>query len=142
GVHNQLLDDPVLVKIGSRLGATPAQVALAWLLNQAPNVLLIPGTRTRRHLAENIAAGAVTLDDDARTALTQAFPPDRSRWPPAGRRGRTSPARPAAPTSCDAMNPTIDPGAMPAKLLLNARPIVTAGLANAVEDVNQYAAPM
>jgi aryl-alcohol dehydrogenase-like predicted oxidoreductase len=39
-----------------RLGATPAQVALAWLLDLAPNILLIPGTRTRDHLTENLAA--------------------------------------------------------------------------------------
>jgi len=40
---------------------TAAQVALAWLLAQGPNVLLIPGTASRAHLAENLAAGQLTL---------------------------------------------------------------------------------
>ena len=45
---------------GSTTEATPAQIALAWLLGLAPNILLIPGTRTRVHLAENLAAADVT----------------------------------------------------------------------------------
>ena len=40
------------------------------------------------------------------------------------------------------MNPGTEPGAMPAKVSVNTRPIVTAGLANEVDEVNQYAAPM
>ncbi|MCW2572554.1 MAG: aldo/keto reductase [Frankiales bacterium] len=58
----------------ARLEATPAQIALAWLLDLAPNVLLIPGTRTRRHLEENIHSAGVQLDDDARAELAQHFP--------------------------------------------------------------------
>jgi aryl-alcohol dehydrogenase-like predicted oxidoreductase len=73
GIHSQLLDDPVVVATGARLGATPAQVALAWLLDCSPNILLIPGTRTRRHLAENNAAATVALDDEARDALAAQF---------------------------------------------------------------------
>ena len=60
---------------GARLGATPAQVMLAWLLGLAPNVLLIPGTRTRAHLTEDLAAAAVRLDDRARADLARRFPP-------------------------------------------------------------------
>jgi pyridoxine 4-dehydrogenase len=63
GIQNAVLTSPVLVDLGARLGATPAQVALAWLLDLAPNVLLIPGTRTRQHLAENIRSAGVRIDD-------------------------------------------------------------------------------
>ena len=48
-----------------RLGITPAQVALQWLLELAPNVLLIPGTGSVAHLRENLAAESVTPDDQA-----------------------------------------------------------------------------
>jgi aryl-alcohol dehydrogenase-like predicted oxidoreductase len=73
-VHRQVLGSPVLAALAARLGATPAQVALAWLLDLAPNILLIPGTRTLSHLAENLAATDVDLDDAARTELTRHFP--------------------------------------------------------------------
>ena len=64
----------------ARLCATPAQVALAWLLDLAPNILLIPGTRTRAHLAENLATADVHLDDAARATLARHFPlPARER---------------------------------------------------------------
>ena len=67
----------VVVDLISRVAtahwATPAQVALAWLLGVAPNVLLIPGTRTRTHLAENLGAGSVTLDSEATRELTEHF---------------------------------------------------------------------
>jgi aryl-alcohol dehydrogenase-like predicted oxidoreductase len=53
--------------------ATPAQVALAWLLAIADNVLLIPGTSNRGHLAENLAAGSLSLQDDEIASLSGAF---------------------------------------------------------------------
>lgn len=67
-------ENPVLsaasVKVtADRLGATPAQVALAWLLDQAPTVLLIPGTSSLAHLEENLAAADLVLDQGAREAL-------------------------------------------------------------------------
>jgi len=74
GVQNAILTSPVLADLGARLSATPAQVALAWLLDLAPNVLLIPGTRTRRHLAENIGSAGIELDDAARAQLARGFP--------------------------------------------------------------------
>jgi aryl-alcohol dehydrogenase-like predicted oxidoreductase len=74
GVRRRLLADPVLAALAARLGATPVQVALAWLLDLAPNILLIPGTRTRAHLAENLDAAGVRLDDGARAELTLHFP--------------------------------------------------------------------
>jgi aryl-alcohol dehydrogenase-like predicted oxidoreductase len=77
-VRRWLLAHPVLAALAVRLDATPAQVALAWLLDLAPNILLIPGTRTRAHLAENLGAADVRLDDAARTELTRHFPPPGS----------------------------------------------------------------
>jgi pyridoxine 4-dehydrogenase len=68
-VRDQIRTSPVMVALAGRLGATPTQVALAWLLDLAPNVLLIPGTRTRAHLSENLRAADVVLDDAARTEL-------------------------------------------------------------------------
>lgn len=47
-----------------RLGATPLQVALAWLLHRAPNVLLIPGTSSLQHLQEYLAAAGLTLSGE------------------------------------------------------------------------------
>jgi pyridoxine 4-dehydrogenase len=73
-VRNQILTSPVLVTLAARLEATPTQIALAWLLDIAPNVLLIPGTRTRAHLTENLHAADVALDDAARAELTRHFP--------------------------------------------------------------------
>src|SRR6202035_1343455 len=50
--------------VAARLGATPMQVALAWLLRRLPNILLIPGTSSVVHLKENLAATAIVLSDD------------------------------------------------------------------------------
>jgi aryl-alcohol dehydrogenase-like predicted oxidoreductase len=77
-VQNRILTSPALAAVSERLGATNAQVALAWLLDLAPNILLIPGTRTRAHLGENIDAAVVALDDAARAGLVAAFPPQAS----------------------------------------------------------------
>jgi pyridoxine 4-dehydrogenase len=74
GARNGILTSRAVTELGRRLGATSSQIALAWLLDLAPNILLIPGTRTREHLAENIAAASVQLDDAARTELAERFP--------------------------------------------------------------------
>jgi pyridoxine 4-dehydrogenase len=55
------LQSSTLSDVAGRLGATPMQVALAWLLQRAPNILLIPGTSSVAHLRENLAAGQLTL---------------------------------------------------------------------------------
>jgi pyridoxine 4-dehydrogenase len=55
------LQSTTLSDVASRLGATPMQVALAWLLHRSPNILLIPGTSSLAHLRENLAAGQLTL---------------------------------------------------------------------------------
>jgi aryl-alcohol dehydrogenase-like predicted oxidoreductase len=59
------LQSSTLSDVAARLGATPMQVALAWLLQRAPNILLIPGTSSRGHLRENLAAADLALPDDA-----------------------------------------------------------------------------
>jgi pyridoxine 4-dehydrogenase len=69
GQDNPVLTSPVVTQTAARLGITPAQVALRWLLQLAPNVLLIPGTASVAHLRENLAAERVTLDDKALRAL-------------------------------------------------------------------------
>ena len=51
------------------LGATPMQVALAWLLRRAPHILLIPGTSSLAHLRENLAAAELSLPDEVRQRL-------------------------------------------------------------------------
>jgi pyridoxine 4-dehydrogenase len=66
---NLVLDNEHVRHIADRLGITPAQVALAWTLSLAPNVLLIPGTSSVRHLEENLAAADIELDDDAQQQL-------------------------------------------------------------------------
>jgi pyridoxine 4-dehydrogenase len=55
------LQSSTLSDVARQLGATPMQVALAWLLRRAPNILLIPGTSSVAHLRENLAAGQLTL---------------------------------------------------------------------------------
>jgi pyridoxine 4-dehydrogenase len=55
------LQSSTLSDVAGRLGATPMQVALAWLLRRAPNILLIPGTSSVAHFRENLAAGQLTL---------------------------------------------------------------------------------
>ena len=50
--------------VAERVGSTPAQVGLAWLLAHRDNVLLIPGTSSVAHLEENMRVASVTLSDD------------------------------------------------------------------------------
>jgi pyridoxine 4-dehydrogenase len=59
------LQSTALSEVATELGATPMQVALAWLLQRAPNILLIPGTSSVRHLRENLAAADLTLSIDS-----------------------------------------------------------------------------
>jgi pyridoxine 4-dehydrogenase len=63
--------NPVVDRIAAGHGARPTQVALAWLLAIADNVLLIPGTRTRGHLAENLSAASLSLRDNDIAALNE-----------------------------------------------------------------------
>ncbi|TIL90890.1 MAG: aldo/keto reductase family oxidoreductase [Mesorhizobium sp.] len=63
------LQSSTLSSVAHRLGATPMQVALAWLLGRAPNILLIPGTSSVAHLRENLAAAELELAEDAAREL-------------------------------------------------------------------------
>jgi aryl-alcohol dehydrogenase-like predicted oxidoreductase len=63
------LQSSTLSDVAKRLDATPMQVALAWLLQRSPNILLIPGTSSVGHLRENLAAAQLALPDDAVTEL-------------------------------------------------------------------------
>ncbi len=63
------LQSTALSDVARQASATPMQVALAWLLRRAPNILLIPGTSSPRHVQENLAAAGVTLSADDMAAL-------------------------------------------------------------------------
>jgi len=63
------LQSEVLARVAARLGATPMSVALAWLLQRSPNILLIPGTSSSAHLHENIAGAALSLSPEMVTEL-------------------------------------------------------------------------
>jgi aryl-alcohol dehydrogenase-like predicted oxidoreductase len=63
------LQSGVLESVAARVEASPQQVALAWLLQRSPNIALIPGTSSRAHLAENIAAASLELPTDALAEL-------------------------------------------------------------------------
>jgi aryl-alcohol dehydrogenase-like predicted oxidoreductase len=63
------LQSSTLSDVAARIGATPMQVALAWLLRRAPNILLIPGTSSVSHLRENLAAADLDLPTEALVAL-------------------------------------------------------------------------
>jgi pyridoxine 4-dehydrogenase len=65
------LQSTELNAVAKRLGATPMQVALAWLLQRAPNILLIPGTSSLEHLRENLAVASLKLPADTLTALDE-----------------------------------------------------------------------
>ena len=87
------LQSTALNEVATRLSATPMQVALAWLLQRAPNILLIPGTSSLEHLRENLAAASLKLagrradragrDRERRRASVTRFLPS-----PSGRRWR------------------------------------------------------
>ena len=65
------LQSTTLSDVATRLGATPMQVALAWLVQRAPNILLIPGTSSPQHLRENLAAADLKLTRDTVALLDQ-----------------------------------------------------------------------
>jgi pyridoxine 4-dehydrogenase len=69
---NPVLGHPAVRREAAKLGRTPAQIALAWTLSVAPNVLLIPGTSSVAHLDENTAVADVELDDDIKRELDAA----------------------------------------------------------------------
>ncbi len=68
------LQSETLTTVAGRMGATPMQVALAWLLQRSPNVLPIPGTSSIEHLRQNLAAASLTLPDDVIAELDRMSP--------------------------------------------------------------------
>ncbi|AFM19513.1 putative oxidoreductase, aryl-alcohol dehydrogenase like protein [Mycolicibacterium chubuense NBB4] len=70
---NPVLGHPAVRSEAEKLGRTPAQIALAWTLSVAPNVLLIPGTSSVAHLEENTAVADIELDRETKTALDSAI---------------------------------------------------------------------
>ena len=70
------LQSSALEKVARSLEATPMQVALAWLLHRAPNILLIPGTSSLGHLRENLSAAALRLPAEGLAALDGVAAPD------------------------------------------------------------------
>ena len=66
---DQVLGHEVVQGTAARLGRSPAQIALAWALSVAPNVLLIPGTSSVQHLEENLAVADIELDGETREQL-------------------------------------------------------------------------
>jgi aryl-alcohol dehydrogenase-like predicted oxidoreductase len=71
--RNSVAGNPTVIRLARRYDATPAQIALAWLVRLAPNILLIPGTASLRHLKENLAVDRLELDEDAMGQLDAAF---------------------------------------------------------------------
>jgi pyridoxine 4-dehydrogenase len=70
----KVTDDPTVIAVAAGLGVTPAQVGLAWQLAHYERTLLIAGTASPAHLAENLAAGAVRLPGESLAALDQLSP--------------------------------------------------------------------
>ncbi len=69
---NPVLGHPAVQREATKLGRTPAQIALAWTLSIAPNVLLIPGTSSVAHLEENTAVADIALDEETKRELDAA----------------------------------------------------------------------
>ena len=81
---------PALQEMAARKACTPGQLALAWLLAQGDDLIIIPGTKQSARLQENLEAGGVTLSADDIAALAQAFPKEAAagtRYPTGGMKG-------------------------------------------------------
>ena len=73
-------------ELATRRDATPAQVALAWLLHKGDDIVPIPGTKRRRYLEDNVAAAQLTLDAGELRLLDAAMPPEKVAGPRYGER--------------------------------------------------------
>jgi aryl-alcohol dehydrogenase-like predicted oxidoreductase len=71
----------IVREMAATMGATPGQIALAWLLHKGPDIVPIPGTKSRRHVEENIGATAVSLDAEEMAALDAALSADKVSGP-------------------------------------------------------------
>ena len=74
GGPQKLAENPAVAHVAAKHGATPSQVALAWLLHRDERILLIPGTSSMAHLEQNLAAADVELDADDLIALEDVAP--------------------------------------------------------------------
>jgi pyridoxine 4-dehydrogenase len=74
GGPKRLAEDPAIASVADKHGATPSQIALAWLLHRDESILLIPGTSSVTHLQENLAAIGVDLDAEDMAALEDVTP--------------------------------------------------------------------
>ena len=74
GSMRKVTDDPTVIAVAAELGVTPAQVGLAWQLAHYDKTLLIPGTASPAHLAENLAVAAVEFPKESLAALDQLSP--------------------------------------------------------------------
>jgi aryl-alcohol dehydrogenase-like predicted oxidoreductase len=77
---NQALVD-LLKRIAGEKKATPAQIALAWLLHKGDDIVPIPGTKRRKYLEENVAAASITLSADEMKRLDEALRPEAISGP-------------------------------------------------------------
>jgi aryl-alcohol dehydrogenase-like predicted oxidoreductase len=78
GGPKPLAEDPTISSVATKHGATPVQIALAWLLHRDAHILLIAGTSSVAHLEQNMAAAGIALDDEDLAALDRvAAPPHR-----------------------------------------------------------------
>lgn len=75
----KVTEHPAVLAAAAALGATPAQVCLAWLLGHDPHILLIPGTTSLKHLNENVATADVRLDADTTAQLDRLAATRRRR---------------------------------------------------------------
>lgn len=66
------MNNPKIAQIAENKGVKPNQIALAWLLHYAPNIILIPGTTTIAHLEENMTASSITLTNEEMSKLNRA----------------------------------------------------------------------
>jgi aryl-alcohol dehydrogenase-like predicted oxidoreductase len=71
----------IVREMAATKGATPGQIALAWLLHKGPDIVPIPGTKSRRHVEENVGATAVRLDAEEMAALDEALSADKVSGP-------------------------------------------------------------
>jgi pyridoxine 4-dehydrogenase len=69
GRNNPVLTNKQVTSAAKRFGRTPAQIALAWMLSLRPNILLIPGTSSVRHVEENLEVANIELDDQTRRQI-------------------------------------------------------------------------
>jgi aryl-alcohol dehydrogenase-like predicted oxidoreductase len=68
-------------ELAVRKGVTPGQIALAWLLHKGPDIVPIPGTKSRRHLEENVGAVSVSLNAGEMAELDAALAPQKVAGP-------------------------------------------------------------